>query len=377
MANGGSGALWVPMEWNDIAKAQSKAWGRAKKYEEYVGNVKELLSSTDPKHKAAVTRANAGFARLRSITPGTVHQNSTLSSMSVQYANEEYIGEQLMPVVPVAKKSDVYYIYDKRMRLAYPDDRLGDRAQANEIGDSRSTASYLCTVYGYSNFLDVETLENQDAPLNEMVDLTEALSEALAFRRELRIATVMTTSANYGSNTAAIAAANRWDTASGGTIIKNVQDAVKALWSGRGPSEIVGFTSYDVYCVMSRNPAILDLFKYNGSSPGLATPDMIARFLGMNRLLVGKARKDTANEGQTASYSRVWSDVFGVVRVAKRPNVRNASFGYTLRHGSPMATQWFDQVPGKAGGYWAKNTVSEDHKIVASDTGYLLTTVIG
>lgn len=375
MADGGSGALWVPMEWNALVKAQGG--GRAQKYNALVNTTKELISSSDPKARAAVQRANAGFARLKDVSATTVHQNATLSAMSVQYANEEYIGEQLMPIVQVAKKSDVYYIYDKRARLAYPDDALGERAQANEISDSRSTASYLCKVYGYENFLDAETLENQDAPLNEMMDLVEAILEGLAFRRELRIASALTTSANYGSNTAAISAGNRWDTASGGTIIKNIQDAVKNVWMGRGQTELVAFTSYDVYLAMSRNPAILDLFKYNGSSPGLATPDMIAKFFGLSRLLVGKARKDTANEGQSASYSRVWSDVFGVLRVAARPSIRTAAFGYTLRHGVQSSTQWFDQRPGKSGGYWAKCSVSEDHKIVASDTGYLLTTVIG
>jgi hypothetical protein len=371
MADGGS-PIWVPMEWDALQKAQGN--GRAQKFNNFVNSTKALFDSPDPKVKVAVARAQAGFARLKDIAVGTVHQNSTLSTMSVQYANEMYIGDQLMPVVPVAKKSDVYYIYDKRARLAYPDDALGERAQANEISDSRSTASYLCKVYGYENFLDAETLENQDAPLNEMMDLIEAILEGLAFRRELRIATVLTTSANFGSNTAA--ATTKWDTASGGTIIADIQNAVKALWQGRGQSEIVGFTSYDVYCVMSRNPAILDLFKYNGSSPGLATPEMIAKFLGMDRLLVGKSRKDTANEGQTASYGRMWSNVFGVVRVAKRPSIRTASFGYTLRHGAQMSTQWFDQRPGKAGGYWGKCSVSEDHKIVANDTGYLLTAVI-
>lgn len=381
MADGGSGPLWVPMEWEQLKKAQasSRVKRRLEEYEQFVESTKALINSRDASAQKAVAAANRGFAGLRAkdVTVSSVHQNATLSAMSVQYANEDYIGEELFPVVNVAKKSDVYYIYDKRYRLAYPDDKLGERGEANEISDSRNTASYLCDVYGYENFLDGETLESQDTPLNEMMDLTEAINEGLAFRRELRIASAATTSANYGSNTAAIAAANRWDTASGGTIIKNIQDAVKALWTGRGPSDIVGFTSYDVYCAMSRNPAILDLFKYNGSSPGLASPDMIAGFLGMNRLLVGKARKDTANEGQTASYSRVWSDVFGVMRVARRPNVRNASFGYTLRHGNPFSTQWYDPRKGKVGGYFAKVAVSETHKIVASDTGYLLTTVIG
>jgi hypothetical protein len=324
-----------------------------------------------------VKEANAGLVRMKDVGPLTVHQNATLTNISIQYANDEYIGEQLMPVVNATKKSDVYYIYDKRSRLAYPDDALGPRGQANEISDTRSTASYLCKPYGYENYVDGETIENQDAPLNEMVDLVEALAEGMSFRRELRIAAIAGVGSSFSGNTTAIGAASRWDSAGGGNPIKNIQDAIANTWSGRGRSELVMYSSYDVYLVLSRHPAILDLFKFTGTSPGLATPNMIAGFFGASRYLVGKARKDTANEGQTASYSRIWPDVLGVMRVAIRPSVRTAAFGYTLRHGPIRTIEWFDQRLGNAGGYFAKSSTSEDHKVVAGDTGFLITTPIG
>jgi hypothetical protein len=355
---------------------------KAAQYEDYRSRLDYAMSSSDPRIQTELERANKGLAQLNSyrykdIPHATVHQNATLSNMSVMYANEEYIGEQLAPPLVVGKQSDVYYIYGQNDRLAYPDDELGPRGQANEVQESRTTDSYLTRPYGYQNFVSAMTLANQDAPLNEMIDLTEAVNEGIAFRRELRLATLLTTSANYGTNTAAIAAGNRWDTASGGNPIADLQNARKSLWSGRGPGEVKGFTSLDVFLQLSRHPGILELFKFNGNSPGLATPDMLARWFDMSTLLVGKARQDTAVEGQTPSYSRVWSNVFGMVRVARRPSIRNASFAMTFRHGNPLSTQWFDQTIGHGGGFFSKVSVSEQHKGIAADTGYLLTTVIG
>lgn len=347
---------------------------RGIKYDRYIKAVDELLAQGND--NPAVRKAGDAILHMKDVGPLTVHTNSTLSNISIQYQNDEYIGEQLLPPVTVDKKSNTYFIYDKRTRLAYPDDALGPRGQANEISDTRSTATYSCLPYGYENFVDGETIENQDTPLNEMVDLQEALAEGMAFRRELRVATVLTTGANYNGNTVALAAGVRWDTAGGGNPIKDIQNAIKNTWTGRGAGDFIGFCSYDVFLVLSRHPMILDLFKFTGTSPGLATPDMIAGFFGLPRILVGKARKDTANEGQTASYSRIWPDVFGVVRVARRPSIRNAAFGYILRHGLPSSIQWFDQRAGKDGGYYAKTTVSEDTKVVAGDTGYLITTPI-
>lgn len=346
------------------------------RYKTFVSNLKALSYSADPKHKALVKAANEELCRLRHLSPGAVHNNSTLANVSIQYANEDFIGEQLMPPVTVAKLSDIYYIYDKRNRLAYPDDSMGARSSANEVIESRSTATYSCVPRALKNYVDALTVANQDAPLNEMIDLVQAVAEGIAFKREQRIATILTTGSNFSGNTAAIGAANRWDTAGGGNPIKDIQDAIAAMWNGRGPGRKIAYCSLAVWNVLSRHPAILDLFKYNGSSPGLATPNMVATFMGLDGLLVGKAWNDTANDGQTAVYARMWTDVFGIVRVATNPGIRNASFGYTFRNGQVMTDEWYDQSLGTQGGWFGRVSTHEDHKVVAPDTGYLLTTVI-
>jgi len=160
--------------------------------------------------------------------------------------------------------------------------------------------------------------------------------------------------------------------------IKDIQAAKAALWSGRGPGTVRGYCSRTVWDVLARHPQILDLFKFNGSSPGLATPAMLAGWFGLETILVGDARNDTANIGQTASYARMWTDVFGMVRVAQRPTIRNASFGYTFRlNGQTKSTQWYDGRLGYDGRWFSKVAVSDDYKVVAADTGYLLTTPVG
>jgi len=371
----------APISYSSLVGLRRGQWKRAVEYEQWRDRLDAVLRSSDPRDRAAVARLNANLSALntyrnKDIMPGTVHQDASLTNLSVQYANEAYIGEQLMPIVPVNKMTDLYYTYDQRDRFAYPDDELGPRGDANEITEGRSTSTYACVGYGYENYLDADTLYDQDAPLDEMVDLIEAIAEGLAFRREKRIATIMTTTSNY-ANTSAIDAADRWDTASGGNPIKNFQDAIASLWQGRGPTELIFFSSLDVYNVLSRHPQILDLYKYSGTSVGLATPDMIARFFGADRYLVGAAREDTANEAAAASYSRIWGDYFGIVRVMRRPSKRSAAFGVTFRHRNVESRQWFDERKGVHGGYFAKTAVSETHDIIASNTGYLYDTPIG
>ncbi len=346
---------------------------RAESYAKHMRSLQAILTSNEPGHVELVKQANAGLARTKLLGPGQVHVDATLSTVSVQYKNGEYIGELLMPVAPVPKLSDKYFVYDKRSRLAYPDDAIATRGDANEINDSRSQDNYSCQDYGYKNFLDAGVLDNQDAPLNEMVDLIEAINDGIAFRREKRIAAKVTTTTNYPSgNTVTLAGASQWDSATGGNPVKDLQDARAALWHGRGPGMLRAWSSLEVYNVLARHPQILDMFKYGGTAPGLATPQMIASFFGFDDYVIGEAREDTANEGQTAAYGRIWGKYFGITRVAVRPSIRNAAFGYTMRFGQVQTDQWFDVSKGRKGGYYARVSVSEDHKVVAADTSYLI-----
>jgi hypothetical protein len=351
------------------------------RYQRIRGASLEIMRAPTVQQKILLARENESFLKLRDVGSNVVQDNRFLSNLSVQYGNDEYIGLNLMPDVPAAQLAGQYPIYNRRNRLAAPDDSMVGRSEANEITDSRSKGVFNCQPHALKNHVDVLTLRNQVAPLDEMVDLTEAVSELIALNREIRIATVLTTAANYyAANVQTIAAGSRWDDAGGGNPVLNIQNAIAALWHGRGPSKIYGWCSLDVWNPLSRNEQILDLFKYGGSSPGLATPNMIANFFGLDGIFVSKARQDTANEGQSASYARIWTQAgaksFGVTRVCDRASLRNAAFGMTLRFGSVETRVWFDPKVSTLGGYYAQVSCHEDHNIQANDAASLIVTPV-
>jgi len=359
-------------------------------YEAMMNKVRDQLAGMTEDSKKILKAKNLDFIRglgcevhgeayrreliVRSVNPVSVHVDTLLAEMSVQYANDEYIGERLMPAVPVSKRSDYYAIYPKRERLAFPDDEIGSRSVPNEVDASRTTDNYSVKDYGYLNFLDLETIQNQDAPFDEMVDLVEAINEGIAFRREKRILAIVAASGSYGSNTTT--ASTNWSDSTGGTIIADITAAKDALWVGQTPTRKVAFCSLGVWnSGIINNAALAERMKY--VQTGLITPQMVAGWFGLDELLVTRAREDTANDGQTATYARmVTGDVFGILSVAVRPSRRSLHFGTTFRsNGDPLTTQWADPKTGKRGGIYAKVAVSEDHKIVAADAGFLITSI--
>lgn len=358
-----------------IVNSQRTAKGL--EYDRKRKSLDEKRSAKDPKTLALVKAVSTELWQTRGVSAGSVHANTFLTNMSVQYKNDEYIGDQLLPVVLVDKRSDIYAKYDKRDRLGDIDDSIGPNGDVNEVEESnRTSENYSVQDRALQNHIAAETVDNEDAIFDEMLDLMESVTDRMALKKEIRQATILTNAANFPGQTATLAGADRWDSSTGGNPVKNLQDAIASLWSGNGQTQLIGYTSVDVINALSRHPALLDLFKY--TQAGLLNRQKLAQFFGLDDLLIGAARKDTANRGQSANYQRIWGNDFGVIRVAKRPTKRSAHYGTTFQlRSDPMVFQWFDQKKGKAGAHFVKVGLSDDHKVVASDTGYLFKSVIG
>lgn len=320
---------------------------------------------------------NEAILALKELTPGMVHTSDVLTSLSVMYANDEFIGGRLMPTVMTSGKlSGIYYTYDKRDRLSYPDDTAGHKSTLAELNQGRSTGNYSLTPRGLTEWLDMLTLQNEDAPLNELLDIQENVLHGMMFRRELRIAAVIQTSGNYSGNTTAIGAGDRWDVI--GSNPGPVVDIAKAaMWRGNGPTKDIMKLSLSVYNTLKRHPAVLDRWSIGNDGVKFASRQMLAAYFDVDEVIVGAPRKDTANEGVSASYSRIWDDTVAIVRVAQRPSIRSASFGYVFQDAPTTSDLFFEANKFTKGGYMQRNSHCDQEKVIAGDTSYLLTTVVG
>ncbi len=364
---------------------------RVREYHKFANDLRNLLDGKTPEEQKKAADLNQSFlrglasprARLpegvsaleKAVMPSSVHVDTIISTFSQMYANEAYIGLELMPIVSVGKRSDKYSVYPKRERLAVPDDTIGPRGQANELDPNRTTDNYSVKDYALKDFLDVSAASNADAPLNEMVDLVESVLDGLALAEEKRILTIVGTSGNYAGNTAA--AGTNWNDSTGGTIIADIFAARSAMWSGRGQVRRIGFCSLAVWNTgIANNAALADRFKYTAG--GAIVTQQVANFFRLDDILISESREDTANIGQTASYARMLTgDVFGIVAVAQTPTLRSAHFGSTFRTTqSPLSVQWTDPDLGALGGVYSRTSISEDHKIVAGDAGFLITSIL-
>lgn len=339
-------------------------------YEDHVKALEETLA--DPQHAKDLDEANA---KLKGLNPGVTTTTQVLQDLSIKYANDEFIGSRLAPEanVPITKGlSFLYWIYQKRGSFQVPVVTIGSDGTVNQVSEDVTQATGELTKRGLQEFLDSWDRDMMDSVVQDLIDPTQNVLDALALEREYRQATLMCTSSNYGSNTGSPTVT--WNSATGGNPGADVDAIKSSIWRGTNQTRLVAFTSWNVHRVLKRHPVILDTFKYGGNSPMQATREMLAEYFEVDEYLVGLPQYDTANENQTASYSMLWSDVFGVVRVG-RPSRRSAHFASTFVQ-SPTQLTWFDQAKGGKGGYFTKVADADLVKVICSDCGYLLTSVL-
>src|SRR5688500_13947638 len=102
-------------------------------------------------------------------TVSQVHVNGPLTNISVAYIQDQsvFIASRVFPIVPVEKKSDVYYSYTKNDWFR---DEAAPRAPSTESAGSgynvNADSSYNCKRHAIHKDIDDEVRANFDNPLN-------------------------------------------------------------------------------------------------------------------------------------------------------------------------------------------------------------------
>ena len=313
------------------------------------------------------------LAKLKSMSfsnpdKGDVHTNSVLSGVSIMYSNDDFIADLVMPVVPVAKESDLYYKYTRNWRL--PEARRAPGAEAAEVEWNVSSDTYSCVEYALKDLLPDRVKNNADKPFNMETDTVENLTELVQLLREKRVADIVFTGGNHGS-TSALTGANRWDDYAGSDPIGDVRTARSTVHAASGKLPNVMVLGKQVYDKLLDHPDVLERIKY--TQKGKITADLLASLFEVDRLLVGNALYDSSNDGGTESLGYIWGKSVALIYAEPSPGLKKVSYGYQFQSRGFRTKKWREE--GRDGDFFETGEI-RDEKVVASDCGYLYTTVV-
>lgn len=300
-----------------------------------------------------------------------VHTDAILSNISEMYRNAEYVGLQMMPVVSVKKESDKYYKYNSKAdRFRVPNNLRAPKTESKMVDWKVTTDTYSCQEYALNDLIDDREKDNADKPLNLKVDTVEFLTDLNDLAQEKRIVDVLTDETVL-TNYTALTGTDLWSDYTNSDPVGDIETGKDTIHGKifRYPNTLL--LGVQVYKILKHHPDVIDRFKY--VKQGIITPEMLADLFEVERVIIGKAGYNTANEGQTASYSYLWGKNAVLAYVEKKPGIKKFSLGYTFKVGknktrtARLETKHSD---------WYEVSQIQDEEIVSVDCGYLIQTAV-
>lgn len=318
---------------------------------------------------------------------GQTHLDQLLSGFALNYMYDQnlFIADKVLGQVPVAKKTNAYVTYNQADLWRRTDTKRNQMTESNRVARRVGSASYHALGYGLKDGISIEEEANMDdvfAATNGEQGRVKYLQNLLLIDREVRVASLLMTSANVGSS-AAVASA--WsDPVSGhsdpvsdiNTAIDNVQYAIgfrpNMMVLGGGPWRALRRHQDIIGKAMNPN--------YVGFGNYPSTPQ-VAQIFDLEGIIVGDAALTTGApipaSGSALSLKRMWGNnalLFykppgGVSMEEPTPFV---SFNWTAEGLNPWSVirHPFDS---KIGGQELEIRYWSDERWIAPPLSYLLT----
>ncbi|MDA8326207.1 MAG: hypothetical protein M0033_08300 [Nitrospiraceae bacterium] len=303
---------------------------------------------------------------------GQLHIDSALTNLSVRYRNEAMIWPLVLPIVPVQRRSDKYFVYTKADAYTLADDTVFPKTLPNEMDWGTSTGNYSVRDHAFGDWLPEEVIENADVPLQPEVDTNDYLNLLLDIAQENRVANVVFNAANYSStNQLTLSGTSQWSS-SGSTPINDILNAIESCFM-RANTLVFGIQTW---MALRTNPQILDAVKaatrLQAAEGGMATRDEVASLFEVDQVLVGRARYNTAKQGQTPSFARLWGKHAAALHVEKNPGIRSITFGATFSEMRRQTQRDFEPKRGIKSGQYLKVAWNSAEIVIANDVGYFV-----
>jgi len=296
-----------------------------------------------------------------------------LQNLLIQYPQNGLVALELAPVVEVEDEEGNFLKFNPDTLQGGVEDLRAMGQQANSLDWKVTKDTYACEEYALEKAMDWRELKKYQKFLDLAKTNQEVLSEVLLTNREVRIATLLTTTANYYSSSyyTSLSGTQCWDDFTNSDPEADVETAREQVSLNAAEPNTISIP-INIWRKIRRHPAIRALVKDTDASQ-LTLDGFPKRLFGMNASYPG-ARQNTAAPGVTEAITRIWSDNVWVGVVNPRPSKETMSFAYTFQVQGMLSETYEDK---KRKSDVVRITVGiEDSKIVCNKAGYIIKNVL-
>jgi hypothetical protein len=307
---------------------------------------------------------------------------ASLMVFDLAMSQKGFIAQRVLPVLDVDKQAGPFGKIKIESLLQARNTTRTSRGGYNRQDWEFTTDAYATIEYGAE-----EKVDDRDKNLYGSYFVAEQLAasrarDAVLRNYEQRVASAVFNTTTWTGSGLTGAVGTAWSTTATSVPIADVATAKKKVYDGLGvvPNTII--FNYHVFLNLQQNADLISRIKFSGlqdPNTDSITVNAMAQAFGVKNVLVAGAQYNSANEGQAATLSPLWSDSYAMIAyIAETNDIQEPCVGRTLHWGGDGST-----VGGTMESY-RDETVRSDivrsrhevqEKILLSNAGYLLSNI--
>jgi hypothetical protein len=318
----------------------------------------------------------------------TVPIDPVLSNLSVATWQDAkgFIADKVFPTVPVEVQSGQYYVLDDANLNRDTAERRADASES--AGDSfvLSDDAYNATVFALHKDVGDQLQSNyKNVPGTPFQSASKFLVNKMRLRQEVQFAADFMAAGVWGLDEEGVSVSPSTDeflqwNVSGSDPIADVE-RWKEQVSAAGFDANVMAIGKPLWTALKNHPDIIDRYKYTSGGAKVSL-EAIADLFDLERIVVGRAIRNTAKRGQPATNVSVIGNSALLVYTPDAPGIEVPAAGYTFAWtgvseglGENIGTKQFRMESLAADR--VESQIALDNKLVAASLGVFATNVVG
>ena len=295
------------------------------------------------------------------------------TAIAIAYRNRALVADILAPYSAVNRREFKWTEYKKGEKFTVVDDKIGRKSSPNQVEFSVEEKTGSVTDYGLADVIPNDDVINAPANYNPRSHAAESLTDLVLLNREIRVANLYNTVANFGaSQSLAAGGFKRLDDPTL-DILPFFLDMLDTPLMRPNAMAL----SQAVATKLRTHPKLLKAFNGTSGDQGLVPWSYIKEVLELDYVTVGQARLNTAKKGNSVNLQQVWKDTLSFTYHDPLASFNNnrMTFALTARYGSRTSGNR-DVAAGLNGGVEIMVGESVQEQVIAKDCGILLTNVL-
>jgi len=306
---------------------------------------------------------------------------ATFQEFDLEMDRRGFIAQQVAPVIDVASQSGNFGKIPVEQLL-----QTRTTSRAPGAGYARGDFTFEATTYSCEEHGAEEPVDDREAKMYASYFDAEQIATMRAYdavlrNAEIRMATAIFNATTWTSYTTGVT--NEWDDFTNAKPVQDVNTAVQAVWSQCGvwPNALV--INKHVFKNLRLCDEVKEALEAAGagqsSAQGNITAAQLATVFDLDYIIVAGSAKNTATEGQSVSFDKVWSDEYAMVcRVGVTADPREPCIARTF-HWSEDGSM----IGGTVESYREENRRSDiirvrhdvDEVVMYTEMGHLLSNI--